>query len=133
MATNVQGTAAREHPLQLVHYMRKSVAFDTPSIATGVPMPAYLPAGAEILWAAVKIKETFDGSASMSVGTNANDYNDIVASAEIDEGTAQATVSFTGADLTISADTLPYVKITHSNGSQGQATVIIAYVVNNDQ
>lgn len=137
MATNVQGRPAREHPLQLVHYLRKEIAFDTPDIAAGVPFNTWLPAGAEILFTMVKIKAAFNAGTTnvLTVGTNATDYNNLVAAAGVDETELGATSVPTGAALTFSEDARPFVKFTQTGtaASAGQAVIIIAYVPNNDE
>ena len=137
MPTNTEGVAAREHPLQFLHYLRKTVNFNDVGIDTGIPFSKYLPLGASIQWCMVKIKTVFNAGSTnvLTVGTVGTAYNNIVAAADVDEAVAQANMVLRGADLTIAAAVLPYIKYTQTGGAAttGQAEVEIVYACNNDE
>lgn len=138
MATNTQGRPARELATQQTNYMRKTVSFDTPGIASGVPFSNWLPKGAQILRAVVVIQTVFNATTTnvLTVGQNATSYNDIVASGDVDETVLGATTVLTGAKLNaLSAYAQPYIKYTQTGtaASTGKACVVIEYAPNNDE
>lgn len=137
MASNVTNAAAREHPLQMVHYLRREVNFNTNGIADGVAINAKLPAGAEILFTQVKIKTAFNAASTnvLTVGTNASSYNDLINSTDVDEGSTGGTVSYRGMDVTVTNPTSVFIKYTQSGtaATTGKAVVIVAFIPNNDE
>lgn len=131
------GHVARQHPLQVVNYLRKTVNFNDAGISSGVPFAAYLPAGAQILDTIVNVITAFNAGTTnvLTVGQNSSSYNDIVGSSDVTEGTPAAYVATAGAGLDLSAgDALPYVKYaqTGTAATTGKAVVVITYVPNND-
>jgi len=136
MATNTAGVVARELPFQAVHYMRMDVAYNTTGISTGVAMPAYLPAGALILSTNVYVTTAFNAVTTnvLTVGTVSSAYNNMVAAGEVDETATGGTSVLTGMDLTFASDTQVFIKYTQTGtaATTGAATVVVAYVVNND-
>lgn len=136
MATDTANTSARKLHTQQTHYLRKAIAFNTAGASAGVKVGT-LPAGAEILQTTVKVKAAFNAGTTnvLTVGKNSTSYNDIVAAGDVDESSADAQVVFTGADLTISADSDVYVKFAETGdaATTGSAIIIIEYVPNNDQ
>lgn len=141
MATGTQGTTARAIPMQLVHYLRKTVNYNDAGIGgalAGAAFANYLPAGASILFTKVLVKTAFSGGSAyvLTVGQNSTSYNDIIASTNsVDLTATGATIVWKGADLDLSsADALPYVKIANSGtGAAGVVEVTIVYTINNDQ
>jgi hypothetical protein len=137
MATNVAGGQARNLVWQSLHYLRKNVLYNTAGIATGVPMAAELPAGANIMFTQVKIKTAFNAGTTnvLTVGTNGSSYDNIVSAGDVDESVAEATMVATGADVTFAANVRPYIKYTQSGtaASAGEAEITIVYAPNNDQ
>lgn len=138
MATNTQGRPARELATQQVNYMRKTVSFDTPGIASGIPFSNWLPKGAQILRTVVVIQTVFNAQTTnvLTVGQNSTSYNDIVASGDVDETVLGATTVLTGAKLNaLAADAQPYIKYTQTGtaASTGKACVVIEYAPNNDE
>lgn len=136
MATGTAGTQAREFPTQQTHYIRGTVNFDTTGISTGVKLGTR-PAGSEILRTTVKIKTAFNAGTTnvLTVGENATNYNDYVASGDVDEAVTQSNVVLRGADLAaITADKDVYAKYTQTGtaATTGQAIIIVEYVCNND-
>ncbi len=136
MATNTAGTAARDLQMQAVHYLRKTVSFNDTGIAEGLPFANPLPAGAEILRTTVKVKTAFNAGTTnvLTVGTTGTGV-DIVAAADVNEASVASTSVATGAALTFASDTPIYVAYaqTGTAASAGRATIIVEYVVNNDQ
>ena len=138
MPTNTAAHVARAHPLQVVNYLRKTVNYNDPNIATGVPFGAYLPAGASILMAKVFIKTAFNAVTTnvLTVGQNGSSYNDIVNASDVDETTAsRSTIVFRGADLDLSGgDALPYVKYTQTGtaATAGVAEIPLLYTNTTD-
>ena len=137
MATNTAGVDARVAPWQMVHYMRKTVNYNDTDIATGVGFKNYLPSGASIQWVMVKIKTAFNAGTTnvLTVGQNASSYNDMVAAADVDESTTEASMVLRGADLTISSDVRPFITYTQTGtaATAGVAEVVIAYIPANDE
>jgi hypothetical protein len=136
MATNTQGQAARELPIQAVHYMRKTVTYSDSGISTGIGFNQWLPAGARILATTVIIETVFNAQTTnvLTVGTNSSSYNDIVASADVDETTLAGTTVLTGCKLAMATDLQPFVKYTQTGtaATTGKASIHIQYSVNND-
>jgi hypothetical protein len=134
MTTNTAGTTARELPTQQIHYLRKTVSFDTAGISSGVAFPNPLPAGSQILFATINITTAFAGGTPvLSVGQNSATYNDIIASTDIVEATAASTMVLRGADLTFATDKAIYALLTNvGTGTTGEAVIVIAYVPDND-
>lgn len=136
MTTNTAGTNARQHPLQLVHYFRRTVTF---SDGDGSFLLGNLPTGAQLLHNLTAIKTAFTGSGvALSIGTNSTSYNNI------DAFTTGATATTTVADvvsqtamvLAFTADTDVYIKITAGTTTAptaGSATVVLSFVPDNDQ
>lgn len=138
MPTNTQGRPARELVTQQTHYLRKTVSFDTPNIASGVPISSWLPRGAQILRTVVVIQTVFNATTTnvLTVGQNASSYNDIVAAADVDETVLGATTVLTGAKLnSLAAPAQVFVKYTQTGtaATTGKALVAIEYLPNNDE
>jgi len=137
MPSNTAGSTARQFVAQTVHTLRKKVRFDTPGVASGVKMPAPLPAGAEILRATAKVKTAFNAATTnvLTVGTSAGSMADVLSASDVTEGTPGAYTATTGAALTLASDTDIYVKYTQTGtaATAGEAIIIIEYVPNNDQ
>lgn len=137
MATGTAGSTARQFHTQQVHYLRKTVAYNTTNIANGIKMGT-LPAGAKVIDAVVHVTTAFNAASTnvLTAGTNSTSYDNIVGSGDVTEGTPagyRASVT-TAAAQTLSADTDVYVKYTQTGtaASTGAATVIITYVPDND-
>lgn len=132
MATNTAGTTARDYGVQLVHYMRKTVAYGDDGVAATVGI---LPAGAVILkpLSGVQVETAFDAGTTntLNIGTSANDdlYGTLlalgsVAFVPLDEAVAMGVA----ADTTITAT----VVLTGTAATAGSAEVVIAYILDND-
>lgn len=122
---------ARSLPWEAVHYLKKTVNFGDANIASGISFANSIPAGAQILGAWVNILTTFNATTTnvLTVGQNSSSYNDIVASADVAEGTAGMTYVTTGGALDITTDVTPFVKYTQTGtaATQGKARIVIAF------
>lgn len=137
MASNTTQVAAREHPLQFLHYLRMDVAYNTTGISSGVSFAQYLPINAQIVMTIVKVTTAFNAASTnvLTVGTNSSNYNNIVASGDVDEATTGADVVWTGVELDLSGGAaLPFVKYAQTGdaATAGAATVTIIYACDND-
>lgn len=136
MATGTTGTVARQLSTQQTHYLRKSVAYNTTGIASGVSM-GWLPAGAQILRTGVNVTTVFNAATTnvLTVGTAADSgLDNIVAAGDVNEAAAAFTSVTTGAVVAITADTEIKVSYTQTGtaATTGAATIVLEYVPNND-
>jgi hypothetical protein len=130
------GNSARVLSTQQVHYLRKTVAFNTSGIATGVKMPAQLPVGAMIISTTARIKTGFNsaGTNRLVVGTNSSSFNNMMTSTVAAASTTGGKQSVVGAALSFTQPTDVYVKYTAATGTAataGEATIVVAYTVDN--
>ena len=136
MATNTAGTNARSHPIQHVHYFRRTVAYNTAGIATGVSLGT-LPAGAQLLQCLTIPKTAFNGTdPSLTVGTVGATYNNI--KADGGETTTAAVIGTAASFLTFTQDTEVFIRFINASttvtpSSAGSATIVLSYVPDNDQ
>jgi hypothetical protein len=138
MATGTQGSTARQHNTQQVHYLRFAVNFNDSGIASGTAKQ-WLPKGAIIKDTSVYIGAAFNATTTnvLTVGTNAGSFNNIVAGADVDETTIAITngIKPTGVALgPLPADAQVFATYTQTGtaATAGSAVVIIQYVPNND-
>jgi hypothetical protein len=129
---------ARQYPAQLVHYLRKVVNYSDTNIATGV-LVGVLPIGAMVVDAVTRVETLFNAATTnvLTAGTNSTSYDNIVGAADVTEGTTgayRAAIATAGA-TTYAADTEVYAKYTQTGtaATTGKATIVIAFVVNNDR
>src|SRR5262245_39879383 len=130
--------AARVSHVQAVHFLRFTVNFDEPGIATGVGKQS-LPDGAIIIGTDVHVQTVFNAGTTnvLTVGTNAANFDNIIAAADVNEGATGLTkdVSPTGTALgPIAADVQVFAKYTQTGtaATTGRAQVIVKYVPNID-
>lgn len=134
------GSNALEYPMQLVHYLRKSIAYNTQGIGTDATVKVgTLPAGALVLFTLVKVTTAFNAATTniIDVGTSGNDDALVDGGAtgngdaDVNATAAGATFVWRGADETFTADTPIYVTYTQSGtaASAGAAQIIVAFVV----
>ena len=131
MATGVLGTPARQDPRQVSNTLKKTINWNDAASGVAVPMANYLPQGAFIITVTVEVVTAFNGTGpTVTVGTNATTYNNIVAAADV-TWTAAAVTPVTrglGRSLTAAADVLPYVTWNATGApSAGQAIVVIEF------
>jgi len=127
-------TPARVYHTQQVHYLRKSVAFDTPNIGSGVPMGT-LPDGAIVVDLIAVVETAFNAGTTnvLVVGTASND-DALIDASGVTEATPAGYRDDTGLGYVASGDTEVLVKYTQTGtaATTGAATIIVAYVPNND-
>lgn len=138
MATGTQATAARQYHMQLVHYLRFTVNYNDPGIATG-NVKQTLPAGAVVIGTDVLIQTAFNAATTnvLSIGTEASTYTNLVTTAQAVAGTAGIKQNLAGTGVILAplaADTPVYALYTQSGtaASAGKAIVIIKYIPAND-
>lgn len=129
------GSTARRPVGQQITYYRKNVNYNTPGIATGVKLGT-LPAGAKIFRYVGTIETGFNsaGTNRLVVGTNSTSYNNIATSTTNAASTAGTKESVIGCTLDFTQDTDVYIKYTAATGTAattGNATIILAYTVDN--
>jgi hypothetical protein len=128
---STSGTA-RNDGSQNVHFIGKDITFATIGIGTADTVKVgRIPAGSRLGPAQVHVVTAFNATTTnvLTVGSNASSNNNIVAAAEVDEGTAGSTVVATGVGLAFSSDTDIYVRYTQSGtaATTGAATILIPY------
>jgi hypothetical protein len=125
--------SVRQDPRQVTNTLRKTVNFNDPGITTGVAFDASLPKGAFITQVLCEIVTTFNAGTTnvLTVGTNATNYNNIIAAADVNEGATGVTSVATGLGRSIAspADVTPFVMYTQTGtaATQGQAVITITY------
>lgn len=134
MTTNVAGSEAREYPQQMVHYMRRTVNWNTDNIRTANSVRlGTLPAGAQILQCLMIPKTAFDGTGpTLSVGTD-NDNNNIMDGGG--EATTAAIIDTVAAFLSFTQDSDVYILLDESTttpSTEGQAVIVLSFVPDND-
>ena len=132
MATNTQGTVARNFNKQMVHYLRKGVTFADNGTAVTVGV---LPAGAAIVPAisGALVTAAFNAGTTntIDVGSSAdpNLYGTALAAGTAGLVPLDEAVSYVvAADTTITAT----VGLTGTAATAGAAEIIIAFVPDND-
>jgi hypothetical protein len=138
MATGTPGTTARQLPYQVVHTLRIKVNYNDAGVATGVGKQ-WLPKGAVITSSSVYVGTAFNAATTnvLTVGTNASTYDNIVAAADVTEGSIALTnaIKPTGTALgPLAADSRVFVTFTQTGtaASAGQAIILIHYVPDTD-
>lgn len=131
MTTGVLGTNARQDPRQVVNTLKKIFNYNDPGIATGVPFDNYLPQNAFIETVLTEVVTAFAASSLnvVTVGTVGTAYNNIVADADVTDGTPGVYPSTIarGRSLTAAGDVLPYVKYTGVTPTTGQGICVIFF------
>lgn len=137
MSTGTVGTTARQYHMSVVHFLRKTVAYNTTGIGSSDTVKVgILPAGASLHPVKVRVTAAFNAATTnvLTVGTSSGSDADIVNAADVNEGATGATFVTRGCDLTFAADTTIYVKYTQTGtaATAGAATIEIPYTINND-
>lgn len=127
----------RQSNSQVVHYLRKTVNYNDTSISSGVLMGT-VPKGAHFVGSSVHVRTAFNAGTTnvLTVGTNSSSYNDIVASATVDETTLGTTLATTAANVAYpTGDLGVYIKYaqTGTAASAGVADVVVMYVPDDTQ
>jgi hypothetical protein len=138
MTTGTPGTTARQLPYQVVHTLRIKVNYNDAGVAAGAGKQ-WLPKGAIITSTSVQVGTAFNAGTTnvLTVGTNASNYDNIVAAADADETALAITnaIKPTGTALgPLAADARVFVKYTQTGtaATAGIAIVLIHYVPDTD-
>lgn len=129
-------TTARSFPLQMVHYLRKTVNYNDTGVSTGVYMGT-LPSGAQVLDVIANVRTAFNAGSgnSLSIGVTSTAYTDILATADV---TLATTGGYRGSILAaadrMASDSDVYIRYTQtgSTASAGVVDCVLTYAVNND-
>lgn len=137
MATNTAGDVAREHPLQMVHYLRKTITFANNGQA---PVVGYLPAGALVLPAisGAYVTTAFNGDTTNTVDIgitgSATKYASALALGTL--GHIELDVisdSTNNSSLTTAVEEVIATVVSTASASAGSAEIIMAYIPDNDR
>jgi hypothetical protein len=138
MTTGTPGSTARQLPYQVVHTLRIKLNYNDAGIASGVGKQ-WLPKGAVITSTSVYVGTAFNAGTTnlLTVGTNASTYDNIVAAADVTEGSVALTnaIKPTGTALgPLAADARVFVTFTQTGtaATTGSAIVLIHYVPDTD-
>lgn len=131
-----QGSTARKPVGHQLATLRKTVEHDTELDANNRVKVGVLPAGAHIHSLSAGTKETFDGTAILTVGTDGTTAANIAAAGDIDEGTLGGALVNSGAQLDITSDSTVWAKLAHgtttSSSTQGRVDLVLAYDVDDE-
>lgn len=119
----------RQDPRQVQNSLKKTLNYNDAGQPGSAAFDNSIPQGAFITFVAVEIVTAFDGTPTVTVGTNSSSYNNLASAADV---TATATGVYIatrgyGRSIAASADLTPYVKLAATSPSQGQAVVLILY------
>jgi hypothetical protein len=130
------GTDAREYPMQVLHFLRRSISFDSQFISTDdFTKVGTLPAGAVIYDAIVKVTTAFNAGTTNYINVGiVGDDDGIVDQGDLDLTAVEWQSSRRGCDLTFTSDTHVYVTYDQSGtaATTGAAEIIVAYIPDND-
>lgn len=133
MANDLYWTTPTRHPEDTgIGYLRRTVLFNTPQGANGIPIGA-LEAGAMPLHAQVTIETGFNAGTTnvLTVGT-VDDDDGFATSASVIAGTAGFKANLTGAlsGTPMATSKVVYAKYTQTGtaATAGKATIVLAFV-----
>lgn len=132
MPTNTLGTSARKNPRQVANTMVAIVNYNDVGIASGVKIGT-LPQGARIVDVITEVITAFNAATTnvLTCGTNASNYDNLVAAGDVNEAAAAATRCDRGIGGSIarSADIDVYAKYTQTGAAAtaGKAEITIVY------
>lgn len=136
MATDTAGNVGREHHLQMVHYLRKTITFgdNGDTVTVGV-----LPAGALVVPAisGVYVTTAFTGDTTNTVDIGITGALEKYAS-DLALGTLGhieldvISDSSANSSLTTAAETILATVVSTADAGAGSAEIIIAYIPDND-
>lgn len=133
MVTGVQGVVPRQDPRQVSNTLKKTINYNDVGIASGVAFENWLPQGAFIMSVICEIVAAFNAATTnvLTVGTNATDYNNIIAGGDVPEGAIGVTRvdRAIGRGLASAGNVRPYAKYTQTGtaATAGQAVVLIEF------
>lgn len=136
MATNTAGDVGREHPLQMVHYLRKGITFadDGSSVTVGT-----LPSGALVCpgLSAVAVTTAFNGNSSnvcdIGISGTAEKYASDLALGTLGWIELDVITEASGnSSLTTAAETILAGVTSTAAASAGAAEVVVSFIPDND-
>lgn len=129
---------ARRYHQSLTHYLFREVAFNTSGIASSNTVEVgTLPQGAQVLGTTVAITTTFNaGSTNVLVVGIDTDDDALVAAGGVDEtavGVTRVAPATLAGRVAASSNEVVYARYTQTGtaATQGAATIVVEYVVNN--
>ncbi len=130
MPTNTQGTVARNHGVQLVHYISKDFGF---ADLLGETIVGVIPAGARILRCTLAVTEAFDDTNGDDIDIGFSDGAAELGSAMDANSTAVDAGDVAAGDIVDTAvDRTVYVAATTTpsgDGATGTGTVVVEYTI----
>lgn len=128
MATNDanQPKLGRQLSLQVVHTLRKNIAFDDPSLGGEVGI---LPAGAIILTGAVYVSEAFDAG-TLDVGAATVGDDEYASALALNSAAVVAFDDLAIANQVVADDTVVTFERS-ADATAGAASIVITYAVDN--
>lgn len=136
MAANTTGIPARQYEQQLMHFMRRQIAFNTALIGTDDSIQVgTLPAGAVVYDAIVKVTTAFNAGTNNLINIGiVGDDDGLLDETDIDATSAEVQSSRRGCDLSFADDTPVYVTYDQSGtaATAGVAEIIVMYIPDND-
>ncbi len=137
MPTNTAGSVARQYQAQLVHYARFAVNYNDAGISAGVTKQT-LPSGALVIGTDVWNSASWNANSTnvLTVGLNGTTANNLVASGDVNEASAQMFSNIAPTTGPLTADTPIYVKYTQTGptvATSGSATIVVKYIPGNDR
>jgi hypothetical protein len=132
-----RGQPARQSSDPQVQFIRFAINWNDVGVATGA-LKATLPSGAILIGTDHYVETAFNAVTTnvVTVGTNASTYNNILAAADITEGTTGALVKDTSPTGTalgpLTADTAVYALYTQTGtaATAGKCHIMIKYICN---
>lgn len=124
----------RTLPFQAVHYIRKSVAYNTPGRTAGTVECGVLPNGGVVVDTVYKVVTAYNSGTSntLIVGTTTDD-NEFLTAIDVKATAGTAARATTGLGYESTGEVV-YAKITDVGAapSAGEVDVVITYVLDND-
>jgi hypothetical protein len=130
-------TTGRHLHEQQTHYIRARVRFNTPGIATGIPI-GKLPIGALIKSVTVCVETVFNAATTnvLTVGLSdeSTTFDDLVNAAAVNEGATGVTVVNNATRLVTTSFLDVIAQFTQSGtaATTGAATIVVEYFADND-
>lgn len=132
MATNTAATSARAYSYQMIHYLRKGITYadDGETVTVGV-----LPAGAQIIKpiSGVSVNVAFNGGSTNTLDIGPSSNTDLWAT-DLALGSIAYVALDEAVSMTVASDTTVQALVTSTaSASAGEAEIVIAYILDNDQ
>jgi len=133
MATDTAPLAppVRRQAEQVANTLKKIINWNDPGVTnagvqSNIAFDNSIPTGAVIFMVVAEILTTFDGGASLTVGTAGATYNNLLNAGDVDETVAGGTGVTRGVG-TVTTEVVPYATITQTGATKGKASITILY------